>query len=394
MSAVAPAGGPAAGGGGRPAAGDRPTLQSVRTKAQLDTFIRCAWPIYANDRHWVPPLISDVKAALDRDKHPFHRHAEVELFTAHRGGRAVGRIAAIINHNHNDFHEDRLGFFGLFESIDDPAVASALLSRAEAWLRERRMDACRGPMNLSTNDELWSPGILIDGFDTPPAIMMGHNPPYYQALVEGAGYAKSKDLLTYWIDTSRQTRIERSAERLMRRGRFEIRSLDLKNLNDEVAIIQDIYNSAWERNWGFVPMTEEEIQHLASALRPVVNPDLCALAFVDGQPVGFALALPDYNQALAHVNGRLFPFGLFKLLWYRRKIDAARTLTLGIKPEQRATGLDALLILHLFRNGAAGGMPHGECSWILEDNVPMRHGLERFGATVRKTYRVYDKPLT
>jgi GNAT superfamily N-acetyltransferase len=168
----------------------------------------------------------------------------------------------------------------------------------------------------------------------------------------------------------------------------------MSRLQEEVAVIQEIYNSAWERNWGFVPMTEEEIQHLASALRPVVNPDLCAMAFVDDEPVGFALALPDYNQALKHINGRLFPLGLPKLLWYRRRINVARTLTLGVRPDHRGTGLDALLILHLFRTGQKIGMPEGECSWILEDNVPMRHALERFGATVRKTYRVYDKPLT
>lgn len=388
-----PARGSAAGGGERPAAGDTPTLQPVRSKAQIGEFIRSAWPIYADDPLWVPPLISDMKSVLDRGSHPFHGHAEVELFTARRGGRIVGRIAAIINHNHNEFHEDRLGFFGLFESIDDPAVSDSLLERAESWLRQRGMDACRGPMNLSTNDELWGPGVLIDGFDSPPAIMMGHNPPYYQALVERAGYVKSKDLLTYWIDTSRQTRIERMAERLVRRGRFRIRSLDMRRLDQEIAVIQEIYNSAWERNWGFVPMTEEEIQHLAKALRPVVNPGLCALAFVDEEPVGFALALPDYNQVLRHLNGRLIPFGFFKFLWYRRKITAARTLTLGVKPPQRGTGLDALLILHLFRESAKARMPQGECSWILEDNTPMRHALERFGATLQKTYRVYDKPL-
>jgi GNAT superfamily N-acetyltransferase len=393
MSTAMPARGSAAGGDERPAAGHRPTLQPVRSRTQLDTFVRCAWPIYSNDPHWVPPLIGDMKAALNRDRHPFHQHADVELFTAHRDGRVAGRIAAIVNRNHNQFHDDRVGFFGLFESVDDPDVATALLSGAEAWLKERGMDTCRGPMNLSTNDELWGPGILIDGFDSPPAIMMGHNPPYYRALFEGAGYDRSRDLLTYWIDTSRQTRIERSADRLLRRGGFTIRSLDMRKLNEEVATIQAIYNSAWERNWGFVPMTEEEILHLAAALRPVVNPDLCALAFVGDEPVGFALALPDYNQALRHINGRLFPFGLLKLLWFRRKIDAARTLTLGVKPEHRGSGLDALLILHLFRMASVAGMPRGECSWILEDNMPMRHALERFGAVLRKTYRVYEKPL-
>jgi len=393
MSVVVPAGGAAAGDGSGAAAVAPVTVEPVRHAKQLNEFIRCAWPIYADDPQWVAPLISDMKTVLDRQKHPFHRHAEVELFTAGRDGRVVGRIAAIVNHSHNEFHGDRTGFFGLFESIDDPAVAKALLERAEEWLRERDMDLCRGPVNLSTNDELWGPGVLIDGFDSPPAIMMGHTPPYYRGLIEENGYLRSRDLLTYWIDTSRIARLERSAERLMRRGGFTIRSLDMSRLDDEVALIQEIYNSAWERNWGFVPMTDEEIHHLAQALRPVVNPALCPLAFVGDEPVGFALSLPDYNQALHHINGRLLPFGIIKLLWYRRSINAARTLTLGLKPTHRGSGLDALLILHLFRAAAAAGMPRGECSWILDDNWPMRHALERLGAEVRKTYRVYDKTL-
>lgn len=373
-------------------AGAGVTVESVRSRSQLGRFIRCAWDIYASDPAWVPPLIMDIKAVLG-PAHPFHRHADIESFIATRAGRVVGRITAIHNRAHNEFHAENAGFFGLFECIDDLDVARVLLSTAEAWLRERSLDVVRGPMNLSTNDELWSPGVLIDGFDTPPAVMMGHTPPYYARLLEDCGYARSKDLLAYWIDRSRLGRLEKSAERLLRRSGVRMRPLNKRRLAQEVDIIQDIYNEAWERNWGFVPMSAEEIQHLAKQLGPVVNPNLCALAFLDDEPVAFALALPDFNQALKHLNGRLLPFGILKLLWYKRKIDAARTLTLGVKREHRHKGLDALLILHLFREGARDGILHGECSWILDDNMSMRHGMERLGARAYKTYRVFEKKL-
>jgi len=379
---------------GIPVADGRVTIEAVTTKAQVTRFIRSAWPIYAGDPKWVPPLISDVRNALNPKKHPFHAHADVALFMARTGNQVAGRIAAIVNRSHNDFHNDSLGFFGLFESVENQAVADALLHAAESWLKRKGMTAVRGPMNLSTNDELWSPGVLVEGFDTPPAVMMGHTPPYYARLLEDAGYTGAKDLLAYWIDTRRQDRLERTADRLARRSGFTIRSLDMRHLDEEVAIIQRIYNSAWSSNWGFVPMTGDEIQHLATQLKPVVNPQLCGMAFVGDDPVGFALALPDYNQVLPYMNGRLLPFGIFRMLWHRRHIDAARTLTLGVTPEYRGKGLDALLILHLFRQASRVGMPRGECSWILEDNLPMRNALERMDASVYKRYRVYDKPLS
>jgi hypothetical protein len=257
------------------------------------------------------------------------------------------------------------------------------------------MHIIRGPFNLSTNDELWSPGVLIDGSHRPPVVLMGHTPPWYADLIAGAGYEKSKDLLAYWIADNVQPteRLARSIDRIQERSGIRIRSLDMKRLDAEVAVIQEIYNSAWERNWGFVPMREAEIAHLAKQLKPVVNPELCVIAEAGDEPVGFGLALPDFNQALRHMNGRLFPLGLFKLLWYRRRIDAARVLTLGIRQGYRNRGLDAMINLHLFRRGAVAGFPRGECSWILEDNWDMRRGLERLGAVADKTYRVFEKRL-
>jgi GNAT superfamily N-acetyltransferase len=369
-------------------------VRPVAGRADLERFLKLPWLIYEGDPNWVPPLLSDVRKALDPQKHPFYEHAEVALFLARRGRDVVGRIAAVVNRAHNEFHEDRLGFFGLFECIDDQGVADALLEKAEAWLRERGMSAVQGPMNLSTNEEVCSPGVLIDGWQRPPAILMGHNPRYYAELITRAGYAKTKDLLAYWLESeTTPARLQRSYDRLLRDGRVKLRSLDVRRFDDEVAVVRDIYNSAWERNWGFVPMSGAELDYMARHLKPIVEPKLCAFAEVDGEPVGFALGLPDYNVALKHVDGRLFPFGLVKLLWHRRKIAHARAITLGLKPGFRGRGLDGLLIAHLFIEAKKVGIWKGECSWILEDNWDMRRGLDRIGGVPDKTYRLYEKPL-
>jgi GNAT superfamily N-acetyltransferase len=365
----------------------------VRGRAKLRRFIRLPWRLYSGDAAWVPPLIADVRAILDRRRHPFHRHAETEYFLAWRGREPVGRIAATINHRHDEFHGERAGFFGFFETEDDEDVARALLAAAEAWLRERGATFCRGPLSFSTNEEAGL-GVLIDGFEHPPVIQMAHTLPYYPRLLESAGYVKAKDLLAYLIDNEDPPeRLVRGVERLQRAERIRIRPLDVKRLSEEVVRIKAIYNSAWERNWGFVPMTEAEFDHLARKLRPVVDPNVCLIAEVDGEPVGFALALPDYNRALRYTNGRLFPFGVLKLLWHRKKIDGVRVLTLGVTPGYRKKGLDAMLYLKLFRNGVPRGYRWAECSWILEDNWEMRRGLERMGARVYKTYRIYEKSL-
>ncbi len=367
----------------------------VRGSRNLDRFIRLPWKIYADDPAWVPPLLVEQRKLLDRDRHPFHAHADVEYFLAWRGPEVVGRIAAIINHRYNEFHGSEIGHFGFFECIDDDVVARTLLDTAERWLRERGMARIEGPFNFSTNDESHSPGIQLDGFEHPPFLLMGHGRPYYQSLVEGAGYEKVKDLLAYMLHSNDPPeRLVRGVER-MERGipGLTIRHVDMKRLDEEVAIIQDIYNSAWEKNWGFVPLTEEEIDHLADELKPILEPRVCFLAFMDDEPAGFSVMLPDYNQVLRHLDGRLFPFGIFKLLWYRRTIDQARVFTLGIKPAYRGIGLDAILYLKSFRDGAEVGIQRGECSWILEDNWPMRRGMEKMEGEVYKTYRVYGKPL-
>lgn len=372
------------------------TVVPVRERRSRARFIELPWTIYAGDRAWVPPLRADVRKLMD-PQHPFHQHAEVEWFLAlDAAGEPVGRIAAVVNRVYNEFHETRTGFIGLFEAVDAPAVAIGLLDAASDWLRDREMTEAIGPFNVSTNDELYSPGILLDGYDRPPTLLMAHNPPYYPRLFEEAGWEKRKDLLSYWLkeENAPPDRLVKGMTRLAGRvDGLEVRQLRLDELDREVERIKEVYNAAWERNWGFAPLTEAEIEHLAKDLGPIVDARFALLAEVHGEPVGFALALPDYNQALRHMNGRLFPFGLFKLLWYRRKIDRVRVLTLGLKPEYHRKGIDALLYLRIFQSGFAAGIHQAEAGWILEDNWGMRRGLERMGAYVHKTYRVYGTQL-
>jgi GNAT superfamily N-acetyltransferase len=369
-------------------------VRTVVSRADLGRFLKLPWRIYQHDAAWVPPLLQEVRQALDRTRHPFHGHAEVEYFLAFRNAAPVGRVVAIINRAHNEFHGDRVGFFGLFESIDDERVARALLGHAEEWLRARGCASARGPMNLSTNEEICSPGVLVDGFTLPPKILMGHSPEYYPRLLESAGYVKAKDLLAYWVDADKTPdRMMRGLGRMRRQNDITLRALNLRDFAGEVARVKEIYNSAWERNWGFVPMTDHEVDFMARSLRPVVDPKLCFFAEHQGNPVGFALAVPDYNQALKHVNGRLFPVGVFKFLWHRRGIRSVRTLTLGVKPAYRQRGLDVMLVVALMESAQKDDRARGECSWILEDNYPMRRGLERMGGRVYKTYRVFEKRL-
>ena len=371
-------------------------VREVPRGESLRPFIDLAWKINARDPQWVPPLRMALEAALDRKKHPFHLHADVAYFLAERGNEVVGRIAAIVNHRHNEFHEDRVGFFGLFEAIDDPAVARALVDAAAGWVKARGMDTLRGPVNLSTNEEASSPGVLVEGFGTPPTITMSHNPPYYGALLEGTGLAKSMDLLAYWIGSPiPPERLVRGVERMTRREGVTLRSLRMRHLDEEVRIIQEVYNSAWSRNWGFVPMTDEEFAYLAKDMKSVVDPDLCMIAEKDGQPVGFSLTLPNLNEALRHLpDGKLFPFGLFKFLWYKRKIGSARIMTLGLRPElQTSSGIGAAMYLRTFQVAGERGYNQGEASWILENNLLMRQALEKVGFEQYKTYRVYERAL-
>ena len=368
-------------------------VTSVQSPADLKAFISLPWTIYRNDPHWVPPLRSDIKKRLDKSRYPFFDHAEVEFLVARREERVVGRIVAIKNDAYIDFHGEQTGFFGFFESIKDQEVAAALFSHAAQWLREHKLEVMRGPVNYSTNDDC---GLLVEGFDSPPVILMSYNPPYYVNLIEGFGFKKAKDLLAYEITDEVQVpeRLERTVQWIKKRKKITIRPLVKKQIHQEIQRVKEIYNSAWEKNWGFVPMTDREIDYMAQELLQIIDPDLLLFAEIEEEPVAFVLALPDFYVALKHTNGRLFPLGLLKLLWHKRKIDTARVLAFGIKKEYREQGIDALMYYEAYKIGVAKGYRRGEMSWILEDNTLMNRAAENMGATLYKRYRIYDYPLS
>ncbi len=366
-------------------------VEEVRDRRQLDAFLKLPWAVYKGDPLWVPPLLMERRAFVDPKKNPFFQHADVALFLArdHRG--PVARVAAIVNHNHNSFHNERVGFFGLFESLEHYDAAEAVLERAASWLRDRGMEVMRGPASFSTNEEV---GLLVEGFEESPMILMPYNPRYYSEFMERYGLSKARDLYAY-IRTAEDMpeRLYRIVERAKERGKFQLRKLNLKDLKGEILRFKEVYNAAWEKNWGFIPMTEAEIDHMASELKKIIDPDLVFFAEVDGRIVGFSLTLPDINQALKRINGRLFPFGLLKLLYYSRKIDQVRVLILGVTEGYRKAGIDAALYLETFKEGIRKGMKRGEFSWILEDNKAMIGPLEAIGARRYKTYRIYDLTL-
>jgi hypothetical protein len=367
-------------------------IEPVRTSRDLHTFVTWPWTVYRDDPHWVPPLIGDTKKLFDPKKNPFFEHGEIQPCLARRDGKVVGRIAAIRNRAHEAFHEESAGFFGFFECENDPGAAAALLGAVRDFLKSRDLTIMRGPVNPSTNEEC---GVLVDGFDTDPMVMMTHNPPYYDALLKKCGLEKAKDLYALVLEAdSVPDRVERGVRIARKRNPgITVRPMNMKRFEAEVDAFRSVYNGAWEKNWGFVPMTDAEVTHMAKQLKPVVDPDLVRIAEHDGRPVAFALGLPDMNAPVKHANGRLFPFGLLKILWHARKNPRMRMLALGILEPYRKTGLDMILYYDLFTGALAKGYRQGEFSWILEDNLPMIRPLETMGARPYKTYRIYESPV-
>jgi GNAT superfamily N-acetyltransferase len=366
------------------------SVRRVGSRKDLIRFIKFPWKVYTGDDYWVPPLIAERKKILDRSKNPFYQHAEIELFLAEKDGQLAGRIAAIINHLHNSFHNENIGFFGFFESVNDQAVATVLFDAARGWLSSKGVASMRGPANPSSNDD-W--GLLIDGFQEHPAIMMPYNPPYYSQLFEAYGLKKVMDLFAYVLKAEKMEvgRAVRLAALVRQRTSARIRTLDMKNLTAEVDLVKEVYNNAWSSNWGFVPLTDEEIDYLAADLKQIVDPDLALFVEVNGRVVGFALALPDFNQVLRRIpSGRLFPFGLLKMLLYRSKIDSVRLLITGVIKEYQRRGIDAVLYTEILERGSMKGIYRGEASWILETNKMMNSGLEAMNAERTKTYRLYE----
>jgi GNAT superfamily N-acetyltransferase len=372
-------------------------VRTARERRDLKRFIDLPYRLHARDPLWVPPLRRDVEMLLSRTRNPFFEHATAEYFIAERGHEVVGRIAAISNRLHNETHEDRVGFFGFFECIDDQEVADALLTTAGEWCRLQGHDVLRGPASFSVNDEC---GLLVDGFDTPPTLMMPHNPRYYIRLLERAGLTKAKDLWVYQGGSEDHyvpvpERLARATELIRQRQGIVIRPLNMKDFEGEVERIKELYNSAWEKNWGFVPMTEHEIDHLAEQFKPVVIPELVPMAEKDGKLIGFGIALPDLNVVFRkNRSGRLFPMVL-RLLWMlkTRKIRRARILLLGVVPAFQGKGIDAVLYHWIWTRSGERKIYWGEAGWILEDNPAMNAGLEKMTFQVYKTYRLYDRPL-
>jgi ribosomal protein S18 acetylase RimI-like enzyme len=370
-------------------------ISKITSLQDLDDFIKFPWRIYKDDPAWVPPLILERKAFLDRKKHPFYQHGEAELFLARRQGETVGRIMASDDPRYNSLHETNVGCFGSFECIDEPAVAASLFQAAEDWVRARGRNEIMGPIDYSTN---YICGLLVDGFQYPPTILMAHNPPYYAALVEGYGFAKTKDWYAWWFSEypAAAERLRKIA--LARAGKMgvKIRQINLKRIEEESQRIRTIYNQAWQKNWGFVPFTEAEMEHMGKEMKPLINPKGMLIAEMGEEPVGFVIGVPDINVALRHVNGRLMhyglPIGLIKLLYYRLKTRTGRLIALGVVEKHRRSGIAEMLVLGLMDAAFKRGFT-GELSMTLEDNVMVNRFIEAMGADKYKTYRIYSKSI-
>jgi GNAT superfamily N-acetyltransferase len=370
----------------------RVSVTEAVSKEQREQFIRLPWKLY--DRHgpWVPPLLSEVRELLDSEKNPFFQHASAALFLATRDGNLAGRIAAVHNQTHLDIHHDGVGFFGFFESIDDQEVAAALLQAAAGWLSGRGLSTMRGPISPSMNDEI---GLLLDDFSGTPVMMMPYNPPYYRTLLEGAGCVKVKDLYAYLATRYHRPsdRQERLGDVMRARHGIEIRNIDLADLDREAPIIKSLYNEAWHDLWGYVPLTDDEVDALVRKLVQFADERMILVAEVQGKPAGFALAIPDVNQVLRHLNGQLFPLGWIKALWYKRRMTGLRLLAVGVTEEYRRKGVEGILVQELFRRGIGLGYHYMEVSWVLEDNALANNLLNNLRFPRYRTYGLFERAL-
>lgn len=378
---------------------DLPEIHRVDGRGDLKRFVRVPWSLYRDDANWVPPLMAERMGHLNRKTNPYFAGAEAAFWIAVRGGRAVGRISAQVNRAHLERYGDATGHFGFLEGTDEGEVFQALTGTAEAWLRERGMARVLGPFSLSINDES---GLLVDGFDTPPSLMMGHARPYYARRLEEQGYRKAKDLIAYAYDP--QSPMPRGAAAMAERVReapgISLRCLDKSRYDADLAAILDIFNDAWSENWGFLPMTPADVRHAARELKPLITEDLVAIAEVDGVPVAMAVALLNLNEAIADLDGSLLPFGWARLLWRLKtgKVRTARVALMGVRRDYHATPLGAALafavIGEIRKAGLHRGLTHGELSWVLEDNKPMDRMIAAVGGRPYKTYRIYEKGLS
>jgi hypothetical protein len=371
---------------------------SVEGSRELSAFIDVPWQIPEVVRHprWVPPLRMMVRDLLDTKRNPFYRNADRGLFIARRNGKLVGRVAAIENRAHNETHQDRVGFFGFFESVNDQEVAAALLSAGDRWLRARGLTSARGPMNPSTNHEC---GLLVDGFDEHPQFLTPWNPPYYESILRAVGMASERDLLGYWLpygdaDYRLSPKLTAMAARAASKVNLSFRDLQPSRFWAEVEICWEVYNAAWEKNWGFVPMSHAEFMFMAKSLKPLLIPQFAFVAEVNGIPAGFMLCVPDYNLLFRkNRNGRLFPTGLFRILLGKSSLRTGRIIALGIKEEFRSRSILPVFMHEAARRALAFGSPGAEASWVLEENLAMRQPIEAFGGRVYRRWRVFERPI-
>ena len=370
-------------------------VSPVSCRKDRNAFIKFPWRIYKKDPAWVPPLILERKAFLDRKRHPFYQHGDAALFLARQNGEIVGRIMASDDPNYNSLHQSNVGCFGLFECIDNRDIAAALFEAASNWLRARGRSEIMGPIDYSTN---YVCGLLIDGFEHPPTLLTSHNPRYYPPLIESCGFSKAKDWYAWWF-----SEFPEAAERLRkvataragRRG-VTIRPVNLRRIEDESRRLRAIYNQAWEKNWGFVSFTEAEFDHLAHEMKPLIVPQGTLLAEIGDEPVGFVIGVPDINVALRHIKGRLtrfgLPIGLIKLLYHKTKIRTGRLVALGVVEKYRRAGIAETLVVRLMDEAFKRGFT-GELSMTLEDNFMINRFIEALGAARYKTFRIYSRRL-
>ena len=367
-------------------------IEKVESKKDLAYFIKFPWQVYKSDPNWVPPLILDVKERLDKKKNPFFEHAEMDLYLAYKDGQLSGRIACILDENHNQFHTEKIAFFGMYESFNDFDVAKVLLDKAVAWGKEKGMDTLRGLMNLSMNDEC---AFLLEGFDSPPVIMMTYNPKYYLDLMDQYGLVKAKDLFAFEMHKDRDLaqKIDTIVAKIKEDTTITLRTIKKKDIKEEVERIRFIYNQGWEKNWGFVPWTDKELDHMAKKLTQIADFDIIVMAEDQGKPVGFAFGLPDYNQILIKLNGRLTPLAILKYLILKRKVNGIRAIVFGILKEYRMSGLSYLLHDHFEKCCIAKGYSWAETSWQLEDNRAINRFVTSIGGHVYKKYRIFEVPI-
>jgi len=366
-------------------------VRPVASRRERKAFLEYPWTLYRDDPNWIPPLRIDQKKLVGYRPHPFYKNNAVQTFLAYRSGEVCGRIAAILNRDHNEYYSERRGFFGFFECVDDEEVAHALFDAVREWFAGHDIHTLRGPTNPSLNYTL---GLLVEGFDSPPTFMMTYNPEYYARLVEGYGFRKTQDAYAYWghveMLPATRARFASIIEQITERYQVKVRPMDTSRFLEDVEAFLSVYNRSLVNTWGFVPMSADEVRHMARALRHLIVPELAVGAEIDGQLVGAAFCLPDYNPRIKAIDGRLFPFGFLRLLWRKDRIKRVRSISTNVIPEYQRLGLGLVLLDGLVPKAIEWGLEEVEFSWVLESNSLSRGSLEKGGTKRTKTYRLYD----